>query len=195
MTLAVTGMLKPSRGRILLAGRSIAALPPEEIVRLGVALVPEGRHIFGGLTVAENLRLGMTVRDDGAAADADLRIVLATFPVLKERLGSRAGKLSGGEQQQLAIARALLMRPKVMLVDEPALGLAPMMIDKVYEVLQQLRAQGMTMLIVEQSTERALDIADRIYVMRNGRIVLSGASAALRDGAAVEHAYFGFAEH
>jgi branched-chain amino acid transport system ATP-binding protein len=195
MTLAATGVLKLTRGTIRLAGQPIAGLAPEEIVRLGVALVPEGRHIFGGLTVGENLRLGMTVRDDRAAAATDLQMVLASFPVLKERLGSSAGKLSGGEQQQLAIARALLMRPRIMLVDEPALGLAPMMIDKVYEVLLQLRGQGMTLLIVEQSTERALAVADRVYVMRNGRIVLAGTSAELRDGAAVEQAYFGFAEH
>jgi branched-chain amino acid transport system ATP-binding protein len=195
MTLAATGVLKLTRGAIHLAGQPIAGLAPEDIVRLGVALVPEGRHIFGGLTVGENLRLGMTVRDDRAAAGADLQMVLASFPVLKERLGSSAGKLSGGEQQQLAIARALLMRPKIMLVDEPALGLAPMMIDKVYEVLLQLRDQGMTLLIIEQSTERALAVADRVYVMRNGRIVLAGTSADLRDGDAVEQAYFGFAEH
>jgi branched-chain amino acid transport system ATP-binding protein len=195
MTLAVTGILKLTRGTVRLAGQPIAGLMPEEIVRRGVALVPEGRHIFGGLTVGENLRLGMTVRDDRAAAAADLQMVLASFPVLKDRLGSSAGKLSGGEQQQLAIARALLMRPRIMLVDEPALGLAPMMIDKVYEVLQHLRTQGMTLLIIEQSTERALSVADRVYVMRNGRIVLAGASVDLKDGAAVEQAYFGFAEH
>jgi branched-chain amino acid transport system ATP-binding protein len=118
-----------------------------------------------------------------------------SFPVLRERLNSGAGKLSGGEQQQLAIARALMMRPKIMLVDEPALGLAPKMIDKVYEILQGLRGQGMTMLVVEQSTERALAAADRLYVMRNGRFVLSGSSAELQQGEAVEQAYFGFADH
>lgn len=195
LTLAITGILRPAAGDIRLEGRSIVGRSSEDIARLGIALVPEGRHIFGGLTVAENLRLGATVRRDRAGVERDFVTVMDSFPILKERLHSGAGKLSGGEQQQLAIARALMMRPKIMLVDEPALGLAPKMIDKVYEILQDLRAQGMTMLVVEQSTERALSAADRIYVMRNGRFVLSGKSAELQEGAAVEQAYFGFAAH
>ena len=154
--LTIAGELAPHAGAILFEGRPLTALATETVVRRGVSLVPEGRRIFGRLTVDENLRLATFIRRDARAAAADLERILERFPLLGERLHAPAGRLSGGEQQILAICRALLARPKLMLVDEPALGLAPLMVDTVYETLTGLREEGMTLLLVEQSLERAL---------------------------------------
>ncbi len=189
--MTIAGALAPATGTITLAGTAIAGLPPERIARLGLSFVPEGRHVFSHLTVEENLRIGADMRGDRQNIADDFEQVLAHFPFLRERLSTPGGKLSGGEQQQLVIARALMTRPKVMLVDEPSLGLAPIIVDRVYEILRQLRDEGITLLVVEQSTHRALENADRIYVMRNGEIVLHGRSDALTDKE-LEHAYFGF---
>lgn len=189
--MAIAGGLKPAAGTIRLAGQSIAGLVPEQIARLGISLVPEGRHVFSQLTVEENIRIGSDMRKDRDRIPADLERVFEHFPFLRQRRSTPGGKLSGGEQQQLVIARALMTRPKLMLVDEPSLGLAPKIVDRVYEILKQLQAEGNTLLVVEQSTHRALEVADKIYVMRNGRIVLAGRSADLTDSQ-LEQAYFGF---
>ena len=190
--LTIAGELSPHAGSILFEGRPLTALATENAVRRGVSLVPEGRRIFGRLTVDENLRLATFIRRDVRAAAVDLERMLERFPLLGKRLNAPAGRLSGGEQQILAICRALLTRPKLMLVDEPGLGLAPMMVDTVYEMLTGLRDEGMTLLLVEQSLERALAIADRLYVLRDGRVRLTGAVAELTTADRLEAAYFGF---
>jgi branched-chain amino acid transport system ATP-binding protein len=191
----VSGLHRPSGGSISFAGADIANQTPETICRRGLVLVPEGRHIFGTLTVAENLFLGTTIRTDRAQIRADIDEVLAIFPILRERYNSAAVYLSGGEQQQLAIARAMLQKPRLMMIDEPSLGLAPLVIDQVYESLRQLNAKGMTLLVIEQSTARVTDLASRVYVMRNGKIVLHETKASLGDGSSLTDAYFGDAAH
>ncbi len=189
--MTIAGAQKPVSGTVRLNGESIGGLGPEQIARRGISLVPEGRHVFSQLTVEENIRIGSDMRRDRAAVAEDFERVLAHFPFLRQRLSTPGGKLSGGEQQQLVIARALMTRPKLMLVDEPSLGLAPKIVDRVYEILNQLREEGNTLLVVEQSTHRALEVADRVYVMRNGQIVLQGKGSELTDGT-LESAYFGF---
>ena len=184
----VSGLLAASRGTVRLDGRDIDRQSPEQVARLGVSLVPEGRHVFTRLNVRENLELG-TVMGRGDADHWDG--VLGHFPFLRDRFDTPAGKLSGGEQQQLVIARALLTRPRLLLLDEPSLGLGPKIVDLIYDILAALRASGLTLLIVEQSLDRVLDVADRIYVMRSGEIVLSGASADLKESAGLRQAYFG----
>ena len=192
---AIAGGVTPIRGQIRLDGRELVGVRPEQIARLGVSLVPEGRHVFGSLTVAENLRIGTYMRQDRGAVGVDLERVLAMFPRLRERIGSPAGRLSGGEQQMLVIARALLTRPRLLLVDEPSLGLAPKIVDQVYEILLAARqSEGLTLLINEQSSHRILKHADRIYVIRNGHIQLHSTAAELADGEAIKRAYFGFGE-
>ncbi len=187
----IAGIRSPAEGAIRLDGAPIAGLAPEMIARRGVSLVPENRHVFTQLTVEENLRLGSQMRRDRDQIEADFERILGHFPFLKERLGTPGGKLSGGEQQQLVIARALMTRPRLMLLDEPALGLAPLIVQVVYDILHTLRESGITLLVVEQSTHRALENADRLYVMRSGEIALHGASDSLTE-AAVEAAYFGY---
>jgi len=170
-------------------------MAPEKVARLGISMVPEGRHIFGTLTVEENLRIGTYQRPDQRNVERELKRILDEFPVLAERRGTNAALLSGGEQQQLAIGRALLTGAKILLVDEPSLGLSPMMIERVYDILTGLRdARGITLLIVEESAERALDVADRIYVMRRGLVELAGTSTELEDGVRLQQAYFGFGD-
>lgn len=187
----IAGTLSPAEGTIRLDGEPIAGLAPETIARRGVSLVPENRHVFTQLTVEENLRLGSQMRRDRDQVEADFERILGHFPFLRERLGTPGGKLSGGEQQQLVIARALMTSPKLMLLDEPALGLAPLIVQVVYDILHTLRESGITLLVVEQSTHRALENADRLYVMRSGEIALHGESDSLTE-AAVEAAYFGY---
>ena len=190
--LAIAGGLQQAEGVVELNGSPLLGRPPETLARLGISLVPEGRHVFGTLTVEENLRLGTKMRKNRSAIEQDVERIYGQFPILKERRRAPAGKLSGGEQQQLVIARALMTGPQIVLLDEPSLGLAPQMVDTVYDILWELREQGVTMLVVEQSVERAFDVADRIYVMRTGQIELSGTSEELEDHEDLHQAYFGF---
>ena len=193
--LATVGVLPATRGAISIGGLPIVGMAPEKVARLGISMVPEGRHIFGTLTVEENLRIGTYQRPDQRNVERELKRILDEFPILAERRGTNAALLSGGEQQQLAIGRALLTGAKILLVDEPSLGLAPMMIERVYDILTGLRdARGITLLIVEESAERALDVADRIYVMRRGLVELAGTSTELEDGVRLQQAYFGFGD-
>jgi branched-chain amino acid transport system ATP-binding protein len=189
--MTVAGALAPTRGTIKLDGASLVGKSPEHLARLGVSFVPEGRHVFSQLTVDENVRIGSDMRRDRQNIAGDFERVMGYFPFLRGRLSTPGGKLSGGEQQQLVIARALMTRPRIMLIDEPSLGLAPIIVDRVYEILHALRKEGNTLLVVEQSTHRALENADRIYVMRSGQIVLHGLSKDLTDKE-LERAYFGF---
>ncbi|QKC95618.1 ABC transporter ATP-binding protein [Mesorhizobium sp. NZP2298] len=193
LLLAVAGVVKARAGSIELAGRNTAQMQAEALVSAGLSLVPEGRHIFGSLSVAENLALGATVRRDRKQIAADIDKVLAMFPVLKDRYRQRANKLSGGEQQMLAIGRAMLARPKLLLLDEPSLGLAPLVVNQVYQAVLELRRSGVTVLIVEQNVTRALAAADRTYVLSSGAIAMSGKSADLSGTAAFDAAYFGVA--
>jgi branched-chain amino acid transport system ATP-binding protein len=191
LLLTVAGIVRARQGSIEFAGGSVTGAAPERLVASGLSLVPEGRHIFGSLTVAENIALGATTRSDRAAIAADTERVLDLFPVLRERLRQRAGKLSGGEQQMLAIARALLAKPRLLLLDEPSLGLAPLVVKQVYDAIEELRRGGVTILIVEQSVGRALKVADRTYVLNSGAVTISGRSAELQGTAAFDTAYFG----
>jgi len=185
-TLAAISGLVPASGRIRFEGRDIAGKPPHEIVRAGIVQVPEGREILGRMTVEENLLLGLRGRDRSGIASAYER-----FPILGERRALLAGTLSGGEQQMLAIARALLAEPRLLLLDEPSLGLAPLVVARVFEALADLRRQGVTMLLVEQNALRALRLADQAYVMDLGRIVMTGTGDALLHDEGVARTYLG----
>lgn len=188
---AIAGIVRPAGGAIRFEGRDIAGTEPEALVASGIALVPEGRHIFGSLTVRENLRIGATVRRDTQGVAKDLAHVLELFPILEERAEQKAGKLSGGEQQMLAIARALQSRPRLLLLDEPSLGLAPLVVAQVYATIARLKSEGLTVLLVEQNMHRALAASDRAYVLASGRVVLSGTSSELSRTDEFEAAYFG----
>ena len=188
---AIAGVAPVHSGRIALEGEQVHGRAPEEIVRRGVALVPEGRHVFASMTVLENLALGATVRRDRAAARVEVEQFLGAFPILGARRFQPAGRLSGGEQQQLAIARALLSRPRLLLLDEPSLGLAPTVIAQVYDRLAAIRAQGVAVLVVEQNAGRALHGSDQVHVLSGGRVQLSGSGEAVLRGSAFEAAYFG----
>ena len=193
--LTISGVLAPTTGDILFGGERINAMRPEIVARRGISQVPEGRHVFTTLSVEENLRIGAQMRSDRSEVEKDIKRVQELFPILGERKRQSAGKLSGGEQQMLVIGRALLTNPKIMTIDEPSLGLAPNIVDRVYEVLTTLREErGMTLLIVEQSSERALKAADRLYVLRNGQIQIEGNAVELQDGEKVRQAYFGFSD-
>lgn len=194
--LAVSGHLRPRAGTIRLAvegqEHDLGRLAPAAIVGLGVAHCPEGRQVFGGMTVEENLRLGAYLRRDNARED--LAAMAALFPVLEERRHERAGRLSGGEQMMLAIARALMSRPRLLLLDEPSLGLAPQMVERIFEVIADIRDRGTTVLLVEQNAAMALDLADRAYVIETGAVTIEGEAAALADDPRVREAYLGLGE-
>jgi branched-chain amino acid transport system ATP-binding protein len=187
----LAGLNTPRQGAVLMHDVSIAGRAPERLVADGISLVPEGRHIFGSLTVEENMRLGATTRTGKLAVKADLDRMLALFPILKDRFRQRAGLLSGGEQQMLAIARAMMAAPTLLLLDEPSLGLAPLVIASLYETIAALRSTGLTVLVVEQNIGLALRAADRAYVLDTGRIALSGRSEELRAMPNLHQAYFG----
>ena len=187
----IAGLLKPRQGRVLLEGEDLAGYKAHEIVYKGVALVPEGRRVFSKLTVAENLDMGAYHRSDQAGIAADMERVFTLFPRLKERRSQVAGTLSGGEQQMLSTGRALMARPRLMLLDEPSMGLAPVLVENVFETIQGINRDGTTILLVEQNAHMALQIADRGYVLQTGEVVLSGSAEQLRQNEMVRKAYLG----
>jgi branched-chain amino acid transport system ATP-binding protein len=189
--MGVSGCLRARSGRIVLEGREIQQLPAHEIVRRGICHSPEGRKIFPRLTVLENLQMGAFSRRDKAAIDRDLSHAFELFPILAERRSQLGGTLSGGEQQMLSVARALMGRPKLLLLDEPSLGLAPMVAMKIFEVVRRLNAEGMAILLVEQAARMALKLARRGYVMETGQITMSDSAAALLGDKRVQDAYLG----
>lgn len=192
---AVAGGVVWWKGSIEIGGETTNGLSPEKLAGKGVSLVPEGRHIFGLLTVEENMMVGSWHRKDRGAVQADRDRLLQLFPRLGERLHYPAGRLSGGEQQMLAIARAIMTKPKLMLIDEPSLGLAPKIVDQIYDIVRELRDRdGLTLLINEQSSNRILKHADRIYVLRSGAIQMHGLASELLDGERIRQAYFGFGQ-
>jgi branched-chain amino acid transport system ATP-binding protein len=187
----IAGVLRPHQGRIEFRGESLVGLVPERIVRRGLAMVPENREIFPALTVEENLRLGAYIRKDRDEFQADLEHMFALFPILQERFTQPAGTLSGGEQQQLAIARALMSHPDLLMLDEPSLGLAPKIVEQVFELIQHLHEDGMTILLVEQNVSLTLEIADRAYVLNMGAVQAAGTPAELRENVDLASVYLG----
>ena len=187
----ISGINRVSEGAIRFEGADITRAAADRIVSLGISHCPEGRRIFGSLTVRENLRLGAVSQADKRAAAEDLEMVLGLFPLLGERLGQAGGTLSGGEQQMLAIGRALMSRPRLLLLDEPSLGLAPLMVERIFETIASLKASGRTILLVEQNVHHALDVADRAYVLETGRVTLDGPVDVLRRNPKVEQSYLG----
>jgi len=187
----IAGLLKPRQGKVFLEGEDLANYKAHEIVYKGVALVPEGRRVFAKLTIAENLDMGAYHRSDRAGIAADLESVFTLFPRLKERRSQVAGTLSGGEQQMLSTARALMARPRLLLLDEPSMGLAPVLVENVFETIQGINRDGTTILLVEQNAHMALQIASRGYVLQTGEIVLSDTADGLRQNSMVQKAYLG----
>jgi branched-chain amino acid transport system ATP-binding protein len=186
----ISGLLRPTRGAITLEGAPLVGVAPHMIVLKGIAHVPEGRRIFNRLTVRENLMMGAYLRSD-AGIVGDLDRVFAIFPRLKERISQVAGTLSGGEQQMLAIARALMLNPRLLLLDEPSMGLAPVLVEQIFDTIADINRQGMTILLVEQNAAMALSIADRGYVLETGSVVLAGTAAELSENPEVRRAYLG----
>jgi len=186
----ISGLLRPRQGRVLLEGRPIHTLPPHDIVACGVAHSPEGRKIFNRLTVTENLDMGAYLRDDSAIRD-DVDRIFALFPRLRERRLQVAGTLSGGEQQMLAMGRALMARPRILLLDEPSMGLAPILVEQIFETVSDINKQGTTILLVEQNAAIALSVAHRGYVLETGSIALTGEAAVLSEHPDVQRAYLG----
>jgi branched-chain amino acid transport system ATP-binding protein len=191
---AISGLLRPTKGSVTFRGNRVVGLPPHEIVRLGLAHAPEGRGIFANMTTSENLDLGAYARTDKAAVAADKAHVLELFPRLRERLEQSAGTLSGGEQQMLAIGRALLARPKLLLLDEPSLGLAPQLVQTIFKIIRQIHAEGTTILLVEQNAHMALAVADDAYVLEVGRVALHDRAAKLAQDEGVRKAYLGIGD-
>ncbi|OGR91026.1 MAG: ABC transporter ATP-binding protein [Elusimicrobia bacterium RIFCSPLOWO2_01_FULL_59_12] len=188
---SIAGLLPPDSGEIIFQGRSIARKPSHRVAALGVVYVPEGRRVFPRLTVRENLEMGAFLRRDRIAIAEDLERLFHLFPVLRDRQKQLGSTLSGGEQQMLAIARALMSRPKLLMLDEPSMGLAPLMVEKIFSVIQEIHRQGMTLLMVEQNARKALQIAQRAYVLETGKIVLQGLAKDLLHNPQVQHAYLG----
>jgi branched-chain amino acid transport system ATP-binding protein len=187
----ILGYVKPSEGDVLLDGEIVTGLPTMQLVARGVSMVPENRRLFSNMTVAENLELGGYLRKDKDKLAADREQVLQTFPRVRERLKQKAGTLSGGEQQMVAMGRALMADPKVLLMDEPSMGLAPVLVEQVFEIIRQIRALGKTIFVVEQNANMALSIADRGYVLQTGEIVLSGDAQELLNDPLMRQAYLG----
>ena len=188
---ALSGLLRPAAGRILLDGADITGRPPHRITARGMCHVPQGRQIFAGLTVAENLSLGAWLVGQPAVVAARREAVLARFPRLRERLSQLAGSMSGGEQQMLALGRALMAAPRLLLLDEPSMGLAPLFVEEIFAIIADLRREGCTILLVEQNASAALEVADTAYVLETGRIVLQGRAAQVANDPAVVAAYLG----
>jgi len=192
---AVCGMIRPTQGSVMLAGKDVTGLEPYRVAKLGLAHSPEGRRVFATMSVTDNLLLGAFPRFTGARprgdVQADIERVMDYFPKLKDRRAQLAGTLSGGEQQMLAMARAMMLNPDVVLLDEPSMGLAPILVQEVFRIIERLRSEGVTMLLVEQFAAAALKVADYGYVLENGRITVHGDAAKLRDDPAVRAAYLG----
>ena len=187
----VSGLIKPASGTLTYEGQNITKTNAHKIVQLGISHVPEGRHVFKGLSVRENLEMGAFLRKDRANIEEDIQAVYDRFPVLGERQKQDASTLSGGEQQMLAMGRALMSKPKLLLLDEPSMGLAPIFIQEIFNIIQQIQAQGTTVLLIEQNAKMALSIASRGYVLETGKIVLSGTGQELLESDAVQKAYLG----
>ena len=186
----ISGLVRPSNGHIIFEGKNIEKAAPQKIVADGLSQVPEGRHVFSGLTVQENLDMGAFLRKDSTLKE-DFEQIFAKFPILKERRNQDAATLSGGEQQMLAMGRALMSKPKLLLLDEPSMGLAPIFIKEIFSIIQEINAQGTTVLLVEQNAKMALSVAHRGYVLETGKIVLSGTGAELLASEEVKKAYLG----
>jgi branched-chain amino acid transport system ATP-binding protein len=189
--MTISGVLTPEEGDIIYQGQSIVSLRPDNIVEMGICQVPEGRMIFPVLTVMENLDLGAYLRKDKDGIKADIERVFGLFPILRERSNQAGGTLSGGEQQMLAIGRALMARPKLLLLDEPSLGLAPIVVDSIFDIIRQINEEGTTILLVEQNAQLALQFSHRGYVLETGEITLADTSEALRTNEQVKKAYLG----
>ena len=188
---AISGVLAPSAGRIVFEGEDITRASARRVLQLGIAHCPEGRRVFPYMSVRENLEMGCYLRRDGAGIEADMRRLYDRFPILHERRDQAAGTLSGGEQQMLAISRALMSRPKLVLFDEPSLGLAPNIVERTFDIIRQIRAEGVTVVMVEQNALAALELSDRSYVLEQGRVSLTGTGQALLDDPHVRKAYLG----
>jgi branched-chain amino acid transport system ATP-binding protein len=188
---AISGVLTPAAGRVTFLGEDITRAAPRRILELGIAHCPEGRRVFPYMTVAENLEMGCYLRGDAVGIASDIEGLYTRFPILAERRHQAAGTLSGGEQQMLAISRALMSRPKLVLFDEPSLGLAPNLVERTFEIIRGIRAQGVTVVMVEQNAFAALELSDRSYVLEQGRVTLSGTGAELLDNPHVKSAYLG----
>ena len=187
----ITGLLKAKSGSVMFEGTELLKTPPHKIVEMGMAHVPEGRRIFQQLSVYKNRTLGAFTRKDKDSIDATLKMVYSKFPRLEERKKQIAGTLSGGEQQMLAMGRALMSKPKIILMDEPSMGLSPLFVAEVFKIIEEIRASGTTVLLVEQNAKKALEIADRAYVLETGKIVLSGGAKELMNNESVKKAYLG----
>ncbi|HEV3097729.1 MAG TPA: ABC transporter ATP-binding protein [Candidatus Dormibacteraeota bacterium] len=187
----ISGLARPTRGRVRLRGADIGGLPPNRVVMRGIGHAPEGRRVFARMSVRDNLFLGAYVRKDAAGIRSDEERIFGFFPRLRERRNQIAGTLSGGEQQMLAIGRALMSRPKILLLDEPSLGLAPILVDTIFQVIREINSQGTTILLIEQNAAKALQVANRGYVLETGRIVQEGTAKALLESPDVQRAYLG----
>ncbi len=188
---AISGLIRPSKGTVRFAGSEITRTPPDQIVRAGLAQSPEGRRVFGRMTVRENLELGAYTRNDPAEVASDLKRVVEIFPRLEERFAQKGGTLSGGEQQMLAMGRALMSRPRLLMLDEPSLGLSPILVETIFGVIREINQQGTTVLLIEQNARQALAIASRGYVLEVGKIVFEESAANLMASEAVRAAYLG----
>lgn len=191
MLKTISGLLKPKQGKILYEGQSIGGKPAQSIVKMGISQVPEGRRVFANMSVEENLQLGAYLRKDKAGIKQDMEKVYELFPRLLERLKQQSGTLSGGEQQMLAMGRALMAKPRLLLLDEPSMGLAPLLVKQIFSIIEEINKTGTTILLVEQNANLALSIADRAYVVETGRIVLSGPAEELTASEEIKNAYLG----
>ena len=187
----VSGLLQPTKGNVIFEGQDISKIPAHKIVSLGMAHVPEGRRVFAQLTVLENLKLGAYTRKDKNEMEETLKMIYKRFPRLEERKNQIAGTLSGGEQQMLAMGRALMSHPKIILMDEPSMGLSPIFVEEVFKIIRDISAEGVTVLLVEQNAKKALNIADRAYVLETGNIILQGDAKKLMNDESVKKAYLG----
>jgi len=187
----ICGLIRPRSGHIIFRGQDITKTSADRIVKLGISQVPEGRKIFAPLTVQENLEMGAFTRNDKQGIQKSMERVFASFPRMKERLAQRGGTLSGGEQQMLAVSRGLMSDPKLLLLDEPSMGLAPILVEEIFEIIQEINQQGVSILLVEQNANMALQVAHRGYVLETGRIVLEGTARELRENPQVKAAYLG----